>query len=569
MAASFTILAAVLFWEATRGGAQSSANGADQGTPTSATSGPTRTPTPKGPVLYRGVAPTTLPSGDFAPALPGEAPDIAFIEESEAIRIATKYFVPVAAIGAGVDSLTSDQLLGLLDGSITDWSEVDGIPGPVVPVLVTRPDDTASLERLLDISPAGAYADYAELRTAMTLGSGIIAMVPLDEVRANVTAIAVDGIDLVRGRGDPSSWPFATFTTAIALTADGEEGLRQLREEFAAPLPNVTTVIATGDILMSRCSLQRIIDSGDWASALRGPMAEYLASADLTLGSIDGSIQDINPPLLCGEHVNLSSPPEVMEALTLSGFDSVTLATNHIFDCGVASCGNRAFLRTIELFAEAGIETVGGGNNLEEALAPAILKANGITFGILGFDDVAAMDLEATEDSPGTAPLDDSYDDERAAGGAAFFFPAENLGVERFSQRITDLAQTVDVVIVQVQSGTEETHIPSVRSLKALPAGVAAGSVLVVGNQAHWVQALEVGEDWFVGYALGNFIYDQSRAPEFKQGYLLEATFWGAELRNVRLVPYQIENLFRPVFAEGELRAKILNDVITASLPLE
>ena len=163
----------------------------------------------------------------------------------------------------------------------------------------------------------------------------------------------------------------------------------------------------------------------------------------------------------------------------------------------------------------------------------------------------------------------DSYDDERAEGGAAFFFPAENLGLERFSQRISDLSEVVDVVIVQVQSGIENTHDPSPRSLKALPTAVLAGSNLVIGNHPHWAQAVAFGEEWFIGFALGNFVYDQVHSPEFQQGYLVEATFWGAELRNVRLVPYQIEDLFRPVFAEGELRAKILSDVFTASLPLE
>ena len=82
-------------------------------------------------------------------------------------------------------------------------------------------------------------------------------------------------------------------------------------------------------------------------------------------------------------------------------------------------------------------------------------------------------------------------------------------------------------------------------------------------------RAVAAGEEWFIAYALGNFIYDQVHSPEFQQGYLVEATFWGAELRNIRLVPYQIEDHYRPVFAEGELRAQILNDVFTASLLIE
>ena len=564
---SIVLLTVVISWTFIDDGSQPASAGS-RDTPTETGAAATATPTP-GPLLYEGAAPPFLPPSEYAPVQPGQTADVLFAAEGATTQFASHYFIPVAALGAGVDALTADQLRGLLDGSITDWADVGGISGPVVPVLTGPGEDVAAVQAMVSVQAATSYPDYATLRAAMTIESGLITLVPLAEVRPNVTAIAIDGLDVVRGDGDPRDWPFATVVSASGLTPRGEDGLRSLEAAFSAPLPHITTVIATGDILMSRCSLQRIIESGDWASALRGPVADYLASADLTIGSVDGSIQDINEPLLCAEHVNLSSPPEVMEAFTLAGIDEVTIATNHIFDCGVAWCGNEAFLRTLELFAEAGIATVGGGHTLEEALAPAIIEANGISFGMVGFDDVAAMELEAEVDTPGTAPLDDTYDDERAGGGAAFYYDGDHLGLERYSQTISDLAGRVDVAIVQVQSGIEDTHTPSSRSLKALPAAVDAGSVLVIGNHPHHAQAIQAGDTWFIAYALGNFVYDQVHTPEHQQGYLVEATFWGAELRNVRLVPYQIENLYKPVFAEGELRAKILNDVFTASVPLE
>ena len=214
-----------------------------------------------------------------------------------------------------------------------------------------------------------------------------------------------------------------------------------------------------------------------------------------------------------------------------------------------------------------GIKTVGGGHNLEEALAPAILEVNGLKFGILGFDDIAAEDLEATETEPGTAPLDDSYVNEKADLPAepAFYKSADLLGVTRLQERIRALKQQVDVVIVQIQSGTEDTHAPSPRSVKALRAAADAGADLVVGNQAHWVQAAEVRGDAFLAYALGNFIFDQTHTPEHTQGYLLEATFHDKKLATVRLVPYQIEAKYKPTFVDGTTHAKIIGDVAEAS----
>ena len=524
---------------------------------TAATTSPTAMPAK---VLYSGSLPEAL--AEAGPELVEVATDLAFPSgEGEVYRVATRWYVPVAAMGAGVDTLSQTQVEALVRGAIRDWSEVGGIPGPVRAFAFAG-------NKGMDFWPAAperTFATYRELLAAMTMESGAWAFVPIDEVGPTVTAIAVNGVDLVRGKGDPRDWPYTEGVTMVALTEEGRATAEALVAEHSAPLPEAVTVIATGDILQSRCSLTRIRATGDWGAALRGPVGEYLASADLTLGSIDGSIQDIAEPLGCFPHVNLSSPPEVMEALTLSGFDEVTVATNHVFDCGAVPCGADAFLRTIELLEEAGIAVVGGGNNLEEALAPAILTVGETTFGVLGFDDVAAYFLEAGQNRPGTAPLDDSYAEENAAGEPSFFRPASELGLERFRAAIRALAEDVDVVVVQVQTGTEDTHDPSPRSIKALRAAVEEGATLVVGNQAHHVQAIEAGREAFIAYALGNFIYDQTRLEGHTQGYLLEATFWGARLVNLRLVPYVIEDLYRPVFAEGAVRAKILNDVFEAS----
>lgn len=516
-------------------------------------------------VTYSGDVPADLAGPNLVAA--ADPTDLTFLPSGEEVyRVVRRYYVPVAAMGAGVDALTRPQLEALAGGAITDWAEVGGIAGPVRAFAVAAEDE--AMAAFAPAAPAEVFATYEELLAAMTMASGAWAFVPIEEVGPTVTAIAVGEMDLVRGRGSPREWPFVDAVTLVALTEEGRMAAAALAAEHSAALPEPVTVIATGDILQSRCSLTQIRATGDWGAALRGPVGDYLASADLTLGSVDGSIQDIAEPLGCFDHVNLSSPPEVIEALTLSGFDEVTVATNHVFDCGAEACGARAFLRTIELLEEAGIAVVGGGENLEAALAPAIFTVGETTFGILGFDDVAAWAFEAEANSPGTAPLDDDYTEENASGGPAYFQPAWQLGLERFRARIAALAEEVDVVVVQVQTGTEDTHDPSPRSIKALRAAVDAGAELVVGNQAHHVQAIEPGAEAFIAYALGNFIYDQTRLEGHTQGYLLEATFWGERLANLRLVPYVIEDLYRPVFAEGAVRAKILNDVFAASMRL-
>ncbi|MEP6871229.1 MAG: CapA family protein [Anaerolineaceae bacterium] len=522
---------------------------------------------------YAGPLPSRLVSTRLKPVETGKKADVTFAPGGEDALV-TRIFIPVSAMGSGVDNLTADQADSLLRGTTTDWAVLGGVAGKVVRAAVVNVDDPAAqaLQALWmgTVGETLVFASYAELRRAMTLGSGMVALVPLSEVRFGQPAIAIDGVDPVRGRGDTTAWPYAERISITANSNKARDVLAELRAAALEALPKVTRVVATGDILQSRCSLTRIRATGDWAAALRGPVGEYLAAADLALGSLDGSIQDVGTPNGCIETTNLTSPPEVMAALTLAGIDEVTVATNHVFDCGQSYCGDNAFLRTLDLLAEAGIKVVGGGRNLEEALMPAIFEVNGTKFGILGFDDIAAEDLQATETAPGTAPLDDSYADEKASSPSepAFFQSAAKLDLTRFEARIKQLKSQVDVVIVQIQSGTEDTHRPSERSTKAIRAAAVAGADLVVGNQAHWVQAIELTEGSFMAYALGNFVFDQTHTQEHTQGYLLEASFWGKQLAAVRFLPYQIEDKYRPTFVTGATRAKILGDVFRASVEL-
>ncbi|MEO8540468.1 MAG: CapA family protein [bacterium] len=527
---------------------------------------------------FNGPLPTGATNLGLKQAEAGKTADISFAEGGTGTTVATKFYVPVAALGAGVDALTADQLRGILRGEITDWAAVGGVSGKVHRFLATDGDAAAVGAWAFESQAASGFANfertdgYDGLRRKMSLDSGGIALVPIEELRPNLVAIAIDGVDIARGLGDAASWPLAETVSVTGNTNKGKSQVEAIAANIAAKPPTITRVVATGDILQSRCSLAAIIATGDWAAALRGPVAEYLAGADLALGSLDGSIQGIGAPYLCvaQDYPNLTSPPEVIEALTLAGFDEMTLATNHAFDCGLAGCGSKALLESQSRLNAVGIKTVGGGKNLEDALAPAIFEVHGIKFGVLGFDDIAAEDLEATDTEPGTAPLDDSYANEQAdlPREPAFYKSPDLLGLTRFEERIRELKKQVDVVIVQVQSGTEDTHAPSPRSIKALRAAADAGADLIVGNQAHWVQAVEVRDDRFISYALGNFIFDQTHTPEHTQGYLLEATFHDKRLATVRMVPYQIENKYKPTFVTGDLRAKVLGDVVDASVDL-
>lgn len=545
------------------------APGAGAGAP----SAPPATPTPPPVLRYTGELPPAAAGLGLEPAAPGQLPDLAFEPPPPGGGIVLRLYLPIAAPGAGVDALTRDQLIAALRGEVATWAAFGGFDRPITLAFVAEPAAAQAILAGLgagpfDLSRFRFYPTGEALAGALSLDAGTLAIVPFDALRPPMVALAVDGADPARGYGAPETWPLAERIAVRALTPAGHAALPGIEAALALQLPPITRLVATGDILMSRCTLTAIRATGDWASPLRSPVGDFLVAADIAVGSLDGSIQDIAEPYGCVSTTNLTSPPEVIAALTHAGFDVLTVATNHAFDCADAGCGARAMLRTIELLRAAGIATVGGGNDLAEALQPAIIEVNGVRFGFLGFDDIAAEDIGATDTEPGTAPLDDSYADEQSTPPRepAFYKPASMLSLERFSAAIRALREQADVVVVLVQSGYEDTHTPSPRSIKALRAAADAGADLVVGNQAHWVQAAEVRDGAFIAYALGNFIFDQVWTPEHTQGYLLEATFHGARLATIRLLPYQIEQRYRPMFAEGATRLKVLGDVLSAAI---
>ena len=90
-----------------------------------------------------------------------------------------------------------------------------------------------------------------------------------------------------------------------------------------------------------------------------------------------------------------------------AGFDLMSVATNHIKDCGkMKSWCDFALLDTLDNLQQAGIQTVGAGKDLAEALQPVVFTVNGVRFGFVSLGD-RKMDenVFAGADYPGIARL--------------------------------------------------------------------------------------------------------------------------------------------------------------------
>jgi poly-gamma-glutamate synthesis protein (capsule biosynthesis protein) len=118
-------------------------------------------------------------------------------------------------------------------------------------------------------------------------------------------------------------------------------------------------------------------------------------------------------------------------------------------------------------------------------------------------------------------------------------------------------------VVVVPHWGEQYTHTPWPDQRTVARRLVGAGADLVVGGHPHWVQGVDAVAGVPVLHSLGNFVFDMDFMTETMEGVVLEATFWGPELKAVRLLPYRMDDgSFAPRRIAG---ADVLADVWSTS----
>jgi poly-gamma-glutamate capsule biosynthesis protein CapA/YwtB (metallophosphatase superfamily) len=320
---------------------------------------------------------------------------------------------------------------------------------------------------------------------------------------------------------------------------------RILPVRLTPPQPEVskrTTLIFTGDINLGRCVAAASIRAGDYTHPFRH-VAEKLSSADITVGSLDGSLSDESPPQDCPQSMNLIGPQNMIQGLQFAGFDVITVATNHVKDCGEEGflCGNQSFFDTLNTLSQAGIQPVGGGINLSEARKPVMIEKHGVRFAFLGIDQINDR-VWATEDHPGVTPLSSET-------------------IEQIKADITSARAVADVVIVLPQWGTEYAARPDEIQRQWAQEMTNAGATLIIGNHPHIIQPMESFANGTVFYALGNFVFDQGQNFR-REGMVVEATFNGTQLESIQLLPVDINYYtYQPVWTEEPETQKILTRV--------
>lgn len=396
--------------------------------------------------------------------------------------------------------------------------------GDYRPVVV---EDGLAAKELLGIeqlSPAAIHvSSWREARELVRGNRWLVALLPWREVNFQVRALALDDYAMASTglEGSPYErcwWLVGGLESHPELSQAVREGLRVEDEPLVS-------LVAVGDVMLGRAVGELMA-----AHAPSYPfwhMGDLLEEADIAFGNLEHPITSRGAPR---GGISLRGRPEVAGGLREAGFDILSLANNHIADYG-----DDGLLDTMAYLEGEGIAHVGLEGGEAERQAAVILEVKGLRIAFLAYNHIGPRIVGEDGGTNGPAWLEPEsvYADVRRAAAHS------------------------DFVVVSLHWGTEYLPQPDEFQRQVASRTLEAGADLMIGHHPHVVGEVAFEERGFVAYSLGNFVFDQPFSVETMQGLALRGLIDRTGLKQVQLIPVQIETGQPGVLPAAEARSVI------------
>lgn len=211
------------------------------------------------------------------------------------------------------------------------------------------------------------------------------------------------------------------------------------------------------------------------------------SESDFTLGNLESSVAACGTAIK-GKEYTFRADPKVLQGLKWSGINIVSVANNHVLDFGTD-----AFLETIKNLESSEINYIGGGENIDEAFKPVIVKKNDKKVAIFGASRVI--------------PYVWWYAGENKPGVAGAYNP------ERLISEIKNIREQVDYIVVYLHWGTERETSPNKKQITLARQLIDSGADVVAGSHPHVLQGFEFYKGKLIAYSLGNFVFTNYGSP--------------------------------------------------------
>jgi poly-gamma-glutamate capsule biosynthesis protein CapA/YwtB (metallophosphatase superfamily) len=275
------------------------------------------------------------------------------------------------------------------------------------------------------------------------------------------------------------------------------------------------TIMATGDFMISHDVVRP--DATHLETLWEG-----FRAADVTFANLEGTFTTMAADSRSDKLTARWSDPSLAVQLARCGITVVNLANNQAVSFGVDGLRDTRFA-----LRNAGIATVGAGENIDEAFRPFTVECSGVRVAFLGLTTSLPNGSAAGSARPGLAPVRvitrfvvDPVMIDEIPGMAPFVETVPMPGdVERACDYATRVKRECDVLILGVHWGVPPRWASAVQGWRAgyqQPLGhalVDAGADLIVGHHTHTLQGIEVYRERPIFYSLGNTLFHTQRVP--------------------------------------------------------
>jgi poly-gamma-glutamate capsule biosynthesis protein CapA/YwtB (metallophosphatase superfamily) len=323
-----------------------------------------------------------------------------------------------------------------------------------------------------------------------------------------------------------------------------------VRAMDAAPRPQSTEITIT---LAGQSMIRSDIRATSPATV---PVIQELLKGDVVFTNLEAAIAEEGQTVQEGR--GFLTPPEALDALTIFGFNLLSLSGNHAFDLSAPGIQN-----TIREADKRKIVHAGTGNNLAEAAAPSYLHTPKGTIALIASaSGLIKSGASATAERPGVNELRvEAGDKENEATSDLPGAPANTPNQEdsqRILKSIRDARQHADLVIVYQHNHVFGNHSFSTIFTEGMPerlapndwlkqwthAEVDAGADIIVMHGAPLLHGVEIYRGRPIFYDLGNFIFNLP--PTLT--YIDEPMSWESVVASVQFQGKQLQSIsLRPV----------------------
>jgi poly-gamma-glutamate synthesis protein (capsule biosynthesis protein) len=304
------------------------------------------------------------------------------------------------------------------------------------------------------------------------------------------------------------------------------------------------TLTAVGDIMLG-WGVEKRIKGGSEGYPFES-VAPILQSSDITFGNLEAPLTTeskkavwdytkiLDKPVIIdgktyGSSIYCKADPVAAERLSHAGFNVLSLANNHIMDYG-----EEGLSETLETLTQCDIKAIGAGRDLSDARKPAIFSINGVNVGILAYCD--------------------TYIAGRRRAGVA---PTKYI-----KQDIQSLKKDADFIVVSIHQGMDISEYPLKSEVEQMHQIIDWGANIILRHHPHVVQGVEKYNGGIILYSLGNFVFDYTIDPlwkdleKAKHALIFQCRLTKNKVLDYEIIPVSLDESFQPVVLQNAEKEK-------------